>query len=104
MFDIMAFFAGSPDGSVKGRDDLAEIIAKRGREQAVNHWRKEDMRSFTLLLVLEVSYNPFRSLVMGAPTGGGRSNMTKARKVWWRVGRAGEGKADVVVSSNVGDR
>jgi hypothetical protein len=55
MFDIMAFFSGSPDGSVPGRDDLAEIIAKRGREHAVNHWRKEDMRSFTLLLVLEVS-------------------------------------------------
>lgn len=39
LFDILSFFIGSPDGSVPGRDDLAEKIAKRGREYTINNWR-----------------------------------------------------------------
>jgi beta-1,2-xylosyltransferase len=39
LFDIMAFFAGSPDGAVPGRDDLAEEIAAQGRAFAMDHLR-----------------------------------------------------------------
>jgi hypothetical protein len=39
LFDIMAFFTGSPDGSVSGRDDLAETIAAHGRKFALEQLR-----------------------------------------------------------------
>ena len=52
--DIMAFFLGAPDGSTPGHDDLAERIAAQGLSFTENHWRMEDMQSFTFLLLMEV--------------------------------------------------
>lgn len=53
--DILAFFQGSPDGSISGRDDLAKEIAAHAHEFVQERWREEDMRSFMYLLILEVS-------------------------------------------------
>lgn len=53
--DILAFFQGSPDGSIPGRDDLAKEIAAHAHEFVQERWREEDMRSFMYLLILEVS-------------------------------------------------
>jgi beta-1,2-xylosyltransferase len=39
IFDIMAYFTGSPDGTLPGRDDLAEEIAANGRQFALQRWR-----------------------------------------------------------------
>ena len=50
----MVYFAGSPDGQVKGHDDQAARIAQRGRAFAVDRWRWEDMQSYMLLTILEV--------------------------------------------------
>lgn len=64
--DIMVYFAGSPDGQVKGHDDQAEMIARRGRAFAVDRWRWEDMQSYMLLTILEVRipmYNPVTMLI-----------------------------------------
>lgn len=60
--DILAFFQGSPDGSIPGRDDLAKEIAAHAHEFVQERWREEDMRSFMYLLILEVS------LVFAHPT------------------------------------
>jgi hypothetical protein len=46
LYDIAAFFIGSPDGRVKGRDDLAQQIAEQGRKFAMEHWRWEDMQAY----------------------------------------------------------
>ncbi|WWC61152.1 uncharacterized protein I303_103731 [Kwoniella dejecticola CBS 10117] len=51
--DIMAFFNGSPDGQVKGHDELAREIAQNGWEFVENRWRLQDMQSFMFLLILE---------------------------------------------------
>lgn len=51
----MAFFEGAPDGSSKGRDELAEDIAANAVKLVKERWRDQDMRSFMLLLILEVS-------------------------------------------------
>ncbi|GHJ84047.1 hypothetical protein NliqN6_0449 [Naganishia liquefaciens] len=53
LYDIMVYFAGSPDGQVKGHDDQAARIAQRGRAFAVDRWRWEDMQSYMLLTILE---------------------------------------------------
>lgn len=53
--DILAFFQGSPDRSIPGRDDLAKEIAAHAHEFVQERWREEDMRSFMYLLILEVS-------------------------------------------------
>ncbi|WVQ98701.1 hypothetical protein IAU59_005832 [Kwoniella sp. CBS 9459] len=53
IYDIMAFFVGSPDGSIPGRDDLAKEIAANGRKFVDDRWRLQDMQSFTFLLILE---------------------------------------------------
>lgn len=53
--DILAFFQGSPDGSIPGRDDLAKEIAGHAYKFVQERWREEDMRSFMYLLILEVS-------------------------------------------------
>lgn len=73
LFDIRAFFTGSPDGSVHGRGDLAERIAAQGYDFALERLRcdaisdnqlstgdgsmsrDEDMRSYLFLLLFEVS-------------------------------------------------
>jgi hypothetical protein len=49
----MAFFEGAPDGSTKGRDDLAEEIAENALHLTKTRWRDEDMASFMLLMTLE---------------------------------------------------
>jgi hypothetical protein len=46
LYDIAAFFIGSPEGRVKGRDDLAQQIAEQGRKFAMEHWRWEDMQAY----------------------------------------------------------
>ncbi|WWD15888.1 hypothetical protein CI109_100312 [Kwoniella shandongensis] len=53
IFDIMAFFNGSPDGQIPGRDDLAKEIAQHGKEFVDERWRLEDMQSYMFLLILE---------------------------------------------------
>ncbi|ORY33787.1 glycosyl transferase family 90-domain-containing protein [Naematelia encephala] len=53
MYDILAFFNGSPDGSAPGRDDLAKEIALNGWKFTQERWRTEDMQSFMFLLLLE---------------------------------------------------
>ena len=52
LYDIMAFFVGTPDG--KGsHDDLAEKIGAAGKQFAQKHWRRIDMASYMFRLVLE---------------------------------------------------
>ncbi|WVQ78122.1 hypothetical protein IAT38_000203 [Cryptococcus sp. DSM 104549] len=53
IFDILAFFEGSPGGSIPGHDDLARDIAANAREFTEDQWRHEDMQSFMFLLILE---------------------------------------------------
>lgn len=50
----MAFFEGAPDGSTKGRDDMAEKIADNAVKLVRSRWRDEDMASFMMLMMLEV--------------------------------------------------
>ncbi|KAK4683682.1 hypothetical protein P7C73_g6549, partial [Tremellales sp. Uapishka_1] len=59
MYDIMAFFEGSPDGSTPGRDDLAKEIAAQGYDFVRTRWRLEDMQSYMFLLILEVHSSTF---------------------------------------------
>jgi hypothetical protein len=42
LYDIMAFFIGTPDGQ-GGHDSLAEKIGASGKRWAKEHWRKADM-------------------------------------------------------------
>lgn len=46
LYNIMAFFVGTPDGRIKGRDDLARQIAEQGRRFRLEHWRWEDMQAY----------------------------------------------------------
>lgn len=46
LYNIMAFFVGTPDGRHKGRDDLAKRIAEQGRKFRLEHWRWEDMQAY----------------------------------------------------------
>lgn len=46
LYNIMAFFVGTPDGRMKGRDDLARQIAEQGRRFRLEHWRWEDMQAY----------------------------------------------------------
>jgi hypothetical protein len=46
LYNIMAFFAGTPDERFKGRDDLAQKIANQGRKFRLEHWRWEDMQAY----------------------------------------------------------
>lgn len=62
--DTLAFFQGSPDGRIPGRDDLAKEIAAHAYEFVQERWREEDMRSFMYLLLLEVS--PLQDLVQSS--------------------------------------
>jgi beta-1,2-xylosyltransferase len=39
LFDILSFFDGSPDGTIPGRDVLAEEIASQGRQFAMDKLR-----------------------------------------------------------------
>lgn len=53
LYDISAFFIGSPDGRVKGHDAHAQQIAEQGRKFALEHWRWEDMQAYMYRLLLE---------------------------------------------------
>ncbi|KZV84062.1 hypothetical protein EXIGLDRAFT_727684 [Exidia glandulosa HHB12029] len=52
LYDVMAFFRGTPDG--KGaHDDLAEKIATAGREWAERYWRQDDVIAYMWRVYLE---------------------------------------------------
>jgi hypothetical protein len=55
LWDIMAFFEGAPDGSTPANLDLAQRIGDSGKQFVEEHWRVEDLHSFSLLQILEVS-------------------------------------------------
>jgi hypothetical protein len=57
----MVYFGGTPD-RIGGHDVTAKKIAERAREFAVERWRWEDMQSYMLLTILEVSWLPRLSL------------------------------------------
>jgi hypothetical protein len=59
LWDIMAFFEGAPDGSTPANLDLAQRIGDSGKRFVEEHWRVEDLHSFSLLQILEVSYFSF---------------------------------------------
>jgi len=42
LYDIMAFFIGTPDGQ-GGHDSLAEKIGASGKRWAKEYWRRADM-------------------------------------------------------------
>lgn len=46
LYNIMSFFAGSPDGSSQGQDKLAEKISQNGMRFVKEHWRWEDMQAY----------------------------------------------------------
>ncbi len=52
LYNIMAFFVGSPDGRQPGRDDLAQQIAEQGKKIAEEHWRWENMQVSLLLTAM----------------------------------------------------
>lgn len=52
IYDIAAFFIGSPEGRVPGRDDLAKQIAEQGRAFAMDHWRWEDMQAYVSVYLI----------------------------------------------------
>jgi hypothetical protein len=53
--DILTYFEGPPGGSGPRHDAQAEAIASHGRKFTETRWRWEDMQSFMLLMMLEVS-------------------------------------------------
>lgn len=55
LFDIMSFFEGAPDGSTAHNQHLAQQIGDRGKAFVGERWREEDLQSFGLLQILEVS-------------------------------------------------
>ncbi|GAA5979776.1 hypothetical protein JCM5350_002045 [Sporobolomyces pararoseus] len=52
LYDIMAFFIGTPDGQ-GGHDSLAEKIGAAGKRWAKEFWRKADMAAYMYRLSLE---------------------------------------------------
>ena len=52
LLDTLYFFRGDPAGN-NGHPDLAEKIAKQGREWSLTHWRKVDMTAYMFRLFLE---------------------------------------------------
>lgn len=62
LFDIMSFFEGAPDGSTSGNQHLAKQIGERGKKFVQDHWREEDLQSFGLLQLMEVSVRDCTSL------------------------------------------
>ncbi|WWD04614.1 hypothetical protein V865_002685 [Kwoniella europaea PYCC6329] len=55
LYDIMAFFAGPPDGRKGGHDELAQKIGEQGKKFGEEHWRWEDMQAYMFRLMLEYS-------------------------------------------------
>lgn len=52
VYDVMAFFVGTPDGQ-GSHDDMAKRIGEQGKEFAKRHWRRVDMAAYMFRLVLE---------------------------------------------------
>ncbi|KAJ2926441.1 hypothetical protein H1R20_g10653, partial [Candolleomyces eurysporus] len=52
LLDSLYFFRGDPSGN-NGHPDLAEKIARQGREWSLTHWRKVDMTAYMFRLFLE---------------------------------------------------
>ncbi|BGP16397.1 hypothetical protein JCM10213_004046 [Rhodosporidiobolus nylandii] len=52
VYDVMAFFVGTPDGQ-GGHDSVAERIGEAGRRWAREYWRKADMAAYMYRLSLE---------------------------------------------------
>ncbi|GAA5925127.1 uncharacterized protein JCM15063_004929 [Sporobolomyces koalae] len=52
LYDIMAFFIGTPDGQ-GGHDSLAEKIGANGKRWAEEYWRRADMAAYMYRLSLE---------------------------------------------------
>lgn len=46
LYDIMAFFVGSPDGNIASHDELAQQIADQGRKFGRDHWNWETMQAY----------------------------------------------------------
>lgn len=66
LWDIMASFEGAPDGSTPPNLDLAQQIGDRGKRFVEERWRLEDLHSFSLLQILEVShFSPFLCIDIG---------------------------------------
>ncbi|KAG8925428.1 F-actin-capping protein subunit alpha [Tulasnella sp. 408] len=53
VYNTMAFFAGSPDGSSPGHDKLAEKISQNSVRFVQENWRWEDMQAYMFRLLLE---------------------------------------------------
>ncbi|GAA5866861.1 hypothetical protein JCM1840_004292 [Sporobolomyces johnsonii] len=54
VYDVMAFFVGTPDGQ-GGHDSLAEKIGAAGQQWARDYWRRVDMAAYMYRLSLEYS-------------------------------------------------
>ncbi|KAG8908008.1 F-actin-capping protein subunit alpha [Tulasnella sp. 403] len=54
LYDVMAFFAGSPEGN-SGHEDLAEKIGMRAAEFVRHYWRWEDMQIYVRALMASPS-------------------------------------------------
>ncbi|KAF8650711.1 hypothetical protein AX16_005084 [Volvariella volvacea WC 439] len=52
LYDSLAFFRGDPSGR-GAHEDMAEKIAKAGREWSLKFWRKEDLVAYNFRLFLE---------------------------------------------------
>ncbi|KIO30210.1 glycosyltransferase family 90 protein [Tulasnella calospora MUT 4182] len=52
LYDVFTFFHGDVDGN-NSHDDIAERIARQGKEWSLTFWRKEDMVAYTFRLFLE---------------------------------------------------
>ncbi|KAG8896928.1 F-actin-capping protein subunit alpha [Tulasnella sp. 403] len=52
LYNVMAFFAGSPDGQ-GGHEDIAKKIGEHGAEFVRHHWRWVDMQVYMYRLLLE---------------------------------------------------
>ncbi|KAG9051021.1 Glycosyltransferase Family 90 domain containing protein [Tulasnella sp. UAMH 9824] len=52
LYDVFTFFHGDVDGK-NSHDDIAERIARQGKEWSLSFWRKEDMVAYTFRLFLE---------------------------------------------------
>lgn len=53
IWDVLAFFRGSPKDGAHGHDDLAREIGRQGREFARTHMRYADIEAFTFRQMLE---------------------------------------------------
>jgi hypothetical protein len=53
LWDVLAFFRGQPGDGFGAHDDLAEEIARNGKEWQEKYYRWEDLQSYQFRLLLE---------------------------------------------------